>query len=356
MQSNKQQTQGMRIVSGSDAAENGFTDASATVTDASSSNGSPGLSSGSGETGQPEGVPASTTGSLPVTDAVNDQENEPALSTPTLGQVMVAVEELWPASLAESWDTVGPVVGRPERKVKRIMFAVDPTLEVVADAVARGTDLLITHHPLLLRPVNSVAATGFKGEAVHLLIESGCALLTAHTNADSAIGGVSDVLADIFGLTDTQPLAPSKDGLPEEGIGRVGMLPEPLQLHEFASRVFSAMPAVAGGVRVAGERAGIVRKVAVCGGAGDSLFDAVRAAEADVYVTADLRHHPASEAREAALNGKPYLIDVSHFASEWLWLPTAAESLKNVLQDLGHEVEVGVSAINTDPWDFILTP
>ncbi|KAA0976480.1 Nif3-like dinuclear metal center hexameric protein [Paeniglutamicibacter gangotriensis] len=375
MQSNKQQPHGMRIVSGPGAAahtgaENAGShdeplDAApkATENDRTAAAGPPqsvAPESGNDAQSHPDTDSVLDTEQDPVattdSDDVEAQEPDSTLSTPTLGQVLVAVEELWPASLAESWDTVGPVVGRPERPIKRIMFAVDPTLEVVADAVARGTDLLITHHPLLLRPVNSVAATSFKGEAIHLLIESGCALVTAHTNADSAIGGVSDVLADIFGLTDTQPLAPSKDGLPEEGIGRVGMLPEPLQLHEFASRVFSAMPAVAGGVRVAGERTGIVRKVAVCGGAGDSLFDAVRASEADVYVTADLRHHPASEAREAALNGTPYLIDVSHFASEWLWLPTGAEALKNVLHDLGHDVEIGVSAINTDPWDFILTP
>lgn len=274
----------------------------------------------------------------------------------TVGDVLVAIEELWPASLAEGWDAVGPVVGRPERPVKRIIFAVDPTLDVIKDAVSRQADMLITHHPLLLRPVNGVAATGFKGEAIHLLIESGCALVTAHTNADSAVGGVSDVLADILGLTDVYPLAASPAGLPEEGIGRVGYLESPLTLGDFAARVFGAMPAVAGGVKVAGDREGIVRKVAVCGGAGDSLFDQVRAAEADVYVTADLRHHPASEAREAAVNGRPYLIDVSHFGSEWLWLPAAAAALDNVLRDQDFEVEVGVSGINTDPWDFVLTP
>ncbi|GAA5225957.1 Nif3-like dinuclear metal center hexameric protein [Paeniglutamicibacter antarcticus] len=349
MQSNKQQPDPTPMIPGSKAAYDALT--------AGGPGGQPAGYTAENHTEDP-GSPADDDEALVLPEAQLASSETPSavLPAPTLGQVLVAVEELWPASLAESWDTVGPVVGRPEREVKRIMFAVDPTLEVVSDAVARGTDLLITHHPLLLRAVNSVAATGFKGEAVHLLIESGCALLTAHTNADSAIGGVSDVLADIFGLTDTQPLAPSRDGLPEEGIGRVGLLPEPLTLADFASRVYSAMPSVAGGVRVAGQQDGLVRKVAVCGGAGDSLFDAVRASEADVYVTADLRHHPASEAREAALHGKPYLIDVSHFASEWLWLPTGADALKNVLHDLGYDVEIGVSAINTDPWDFILTP
>lgn len=281
---------------------------------------------------------------------------QPGATAPTLGEVLVAIEELWPASLAEDWDAVGLVAGRLEQPVRRVVFAVDPTLEVVRDAVERGADLLITHHPLLLRGVKSVAADQFKGEVVHELIENHCALVTVHTNGDSAVGGVSDVLADIFGLVDVAPLVTAPAGLPEEGIGRVGTLPSALSLGDFASRVFGALPAVAGGVRVAGDRDGIVSTVAVCGGAGDSLFDAVRASRADVFVTADLRHHPASEAREAAVENRPYLIDISHFAGEWLWLPAAAEGLYNVLIDQGFAVEIGVSSINTDPWDFVLTP
>ncbi|MEE2522922.1 Nif3-like dinuclear metal center hexameric protein [Pseudarthrobacter sp. J75] len=286
-------------------------------------------------------------------DAADDAAGN---QVPTLADVLLAVEELWPESLAEDWDEVGLVAGRPGRHVNRVMFAVDPTLEVIDEAVEWGAELLITHHPLLLRGVTSVAATTAKGQAVHRLIESGTALLTVHTNGDSAVGGVSDVLADALGIHDARPLTASAQGLPEEGIGRVGDLPEAVTLGDFAARVFGILPSVAGGVRVAGDRSGLVRKVAVCGGAGDSLFNEVRASGADVYVTADLRHHPASEARESAVDGRPYLIDVSHFASEWLWLPAAATALGNVLADQGHDVEIRVSGTNSDPWDFILTP
>lgn len=294
---------------------------------------------------------------LPTLNAEDSELTEaPTQAVTTLGAVLEAVEELWPQSLAEDWDAVGLVTGRINAPVKKIVLAVDPTLEVINDAIAREADLLITHHPLFLRAVTEVAATSFKGEAVHRLIESGTALLTAHTNADNAIGGVNDALADAFGLTDCVPLVQSKDGLPEEGLGRVGFLEKPMKLEDFAERVYTVLPAVAGGVRVAGDRLGIVRKIALCGGAGDSLFDAVRAHKADVYVTADLRHHPASEAREAATGEHPFLIDVSHFASEWVWLSAGARALHNVLQDLGHEVEIEVSQINSDPWDFVLTP
>ncbi|WP_394163685.1 Nif3-like dinuclear metal center hexameric protein [Galactobacter valiniphilus] len=275
---------------------------------------------------------------------------------PTLSQVWNVVEELWPAALAESWDAVGPVTGRPEQEISNIVFAVDPVEAVVNDAVERGADLLITHHPLMLRGVNSVAASGFKGRVLHTLIENRVALLTAHTNGDSAIGGVSDVLIRSLGVEDSLPLAPSSGGLPGEGIGRVGDLPQPVPLAEFAERAYAVLPSVAGGVRVAGDPAALVRRVAVCGGAGDSLFDAVRASGADVYVTADLRHHPASEAREAAAGGTPYLVDVSHFASEWLWLGSAAGLLHRALEDQGFDVQVAVSGVNSDPWDFILVP
>lgn len=266
------------------------------------------------------------------------------------------VEELWPESLAETWDAVGLVAGRRDRPVRTIHFAVDPVSAVAEEAVEAGADLLITHHPLLLRGVTSVEAGTFKGQVIHRLIEGGCALLTAHTNGDSAVGGVNDVLAEILGLTDTQPLKPAEEGLPEEGLGRIGTLPQGTTFGEFAATVFGVLPAVAGGVRAAGDRDAFVQRVALCGGAGDSLLAAARQAEADVYITADLRHHPASEAREAVGGQRPFLMDVSHFASEWLWLPAAAQSLDRRLGDAGFEVEIAVSGINTDPWDFVITP
>lgn len=274
---------------------------------------------------------------------------------PTVADVQDVLEQLWPMSLAEDWDAVGPVVGRRGAEVHKILFAVDPTFDVVQEVIDKDVDLLITHHPLLLRPVNGVFDSHFKGNLVQSLVEAGCALITVHTNGDSAIGGVSDVLADVLGIRGTTPLEPVGSEDSPEGIGRVGNLEESMTLGDFAARVYSVLPAVAGGVRVSGDRNALIHRVAVCGGAGDSLFDAVRAHDADVFVTADLRHHPASEAREAN-DGRPYLIDVSHFASEWVWLPTAAGALQRALDDHGFSADIEVSTINTDPWDFILTP
>src|SRR3954467_6323843 len=97
---------------------------------------------------------------------------------------------------------------------------------------------------------------------------------------------------------------------------------------------------------------GEISRVAVCGGAGDGLLDAVRASGADVFVTADLRHHVASEAREAAGDGVPYLVDVAHWTSEWPWLAGVANRLEGALEAAGMPIEVHVSVKCTDPWTF----
>src|SRR5690606_34474993 len=133
---------------------------------------------------------------------------------------------------------------------------------------------IITHHPLLLRPVNSVAATTFKGRIVHRLISSDVALYTAHTNADVAAPGVSDALARALGVpAPLRPLAPSTDD-PARGLGRVGELPDTVSLREFAAQVAAGLPATVWGIRVTGDPDRPVRTVAVCGGSGDSLLEA----------------------------------------------------------------------------------
>jgi dinuclear metal center YbgI/SA1388 family protein len=134
----------------------------------------------------------------------------------------------------------------------------------------------------------------------------------------------------------------------DRGEGRVGTLPAPMSLRSFAEQVAQALPATAIGARVSGHLDGEVSTVAVLGGAGDSRLDAARRAEVDVYVTSDLRHHPASEFRE--YDG-PALIDVPHWAAEWTWLPVAQRVLADDLAAEGLVIESSVSRICTDPWN-----
>jgi dinuclear metal center YbgI/SA1388 family protein len=376
--------------------------------------------------------------------------------SPTLREVIAVLDGLYDPSWAESWDAVGLVTGDPEVPVQRVLFAVDPARAVVDEAIAGDFDLLVTHHPLLLRGVNSVAATTPKGRVVHDLIRSGTALHVCHTNADNANPGVSDALAAVLGLTNTRPLKPlpaapmdkivvyvpiaetqemidvlaaagagrigdydraawSSTGegtfrplaganpsigqvgaiervgesrvemvlprrlrrtvvealraahsyeepafdvfelaaLPSErGGGRIGALAQPLSLREFASVVAKALPPTEHGVRVSGDPEQIVESVAVVGGAGDSEFERVRAAGVDAYVTADLRHHPATEAR--AYDEAPALVDVAHWASEWPWLADAERLLTAALAEQGSSVDTHISTLCTDAWTLRL--
>ena len=375
------------------------------------------------------------------------------LSTPDLATVVAALERRFPPALAESWDRVGLVCGDPADPVERVLFAVDPTEAVAEEAVETGADLVVTHHPLLLRGVHSVAATGGKGRVVHRLIRGGCGLYTMHTNADAADGGTNQTLARLLGLQHAEPLVPSDAGLeklvvfvppdhrepvmaalfdagagqigeydhcgywiegtgqfrpsadadpfigsagdlshvaesrvelvfpaarrravvaalrrahPYEepafdvyqtvtsapvGIGRLGDLPAPVTLEAFARSVAAAIPATAGGVRVAGDPGQPVRRVAICSGAGDSLLADARRSGADVYLTADLRHHPAEE---HLAEGGCALVDVSHWASEWPWLDGAAQTLASDLAADGFTVDGHVSSRSTDPWSFLV--
>lgn len=263
-----------------------------------------------------------------------------------LSEVLDIIENLWPVSGAEEWDAPGLVVGSPDHAVSSIHVMVDATVESVAEALAQGADLIVSHHPLLLRGVTSVAESSYKGRIVADLIRGGAALYAAHTNADVVPTGTSAQLADLLELLDQSPIAPS--ATPGHGLGRVGTLPTPMSLYELAVKVGEFLPQTAVGPVVAGDPEAIVSSVALCAGAGDSLLSHPLVTASDVYITSDLRHHPASESREHALiAGGPALINISHFAAEWLWLEQAAEELRGATG-----LSVSVSDLNTDPWTF----
>lgn len=267
---------------------------------------------------------------------------------PRLSEVIAALDALWPADLAESWDAVGTVCGDPDAEVSRVLFAVDPVQEIADEAVRLGAQLLVTHHPLYLRGTTTVAASTFKGRVVHDLIKNDVALHVAHTNADRADPGVSDALAGALDLRVVRPLVPDPtDRHGRRGLGRICELEHPLTLAELAERAAKRLPATAQGIRAAGDPDALIRTLAVSGGSGDSLFDDVRAAGVDAFLTADLRHHPASEARERTPLA---LLDAAHWATEWPWCELAAAQLDQISDRNGWGLRVHVSHTVTDPW------
>lgn len=261
-----------------------------------------------------------------------------------LAAVIEVLDDAYPPALAQDWDSVGLVCGDPRDTIDSVTVAVDATAAVVNTVGPRG--LLLAHHPLLLRGVDTVAASTPKGALVHRLIRTGAALFTAHTNADAASPGVSDALAGALGLTVEAVLEPVPGGLASNvGTGRIATLARPQRFADFVAWVNSALPETTWGIRAAGDADATVTRVAVCGGSGDSLLAAAAAAGVQAYVTADLRHHPADEHLRSSGVG---LVDVAHWASEYPWCTQAAELLR---AQFGAALPVMVCPLRTDPWN-----
>ncbi|MGY5764614.1 Nif3-like dinuclear metal center hexameric protein [Brachybacterium sp. DNPG3] len=272
----------------------------------------------------------------------------------TLAEVLAVLEGAYPLEWAESWDRVGLVLGEREAEVRRVLLAVDPSVEVARDAVEDGADLLVTHHPLLLRGASFLPADQGKGRVVTDLLRAGTALWCGHTNVDRSTRGTVGAWVRALGLHEARPLAaPTRPetaahGSALHGMGAIGELAEATTVGELAERVSALVPETARGILHTGDAGREVRTVAVCPGAGDSLLPTVQATDADVYITSDLRHHPVLEHLESAAAPAVVaaLIDVPHAASEALWLPEAAALLRETLPHL----EVSVTARTSDPW------
>jgi len=260
-----------------------------------------------------------------------------AVGTSTVADVVAAMDVRYPPAWAQGWDRVGLVVGEALAPASRLLLAVDCVPETVNEAVERGVEMMVVHHPLLLRGVHSVATTSYKGAVVHRLIRAGIALFVAHTNADVATPGVSDALAARLELTEIRPLVPD-----ESHPVRVGRLTQPRPLADLVGYVAERLPATTTGVRAAGDPSRVVSTIAVAGGAGDDFLADVTASGVDAYLTADLRHHPASEHLSDA---GPVLLDAAHWATERPWLDTLASELRDDVA-----AEIIVSDLVTDVW------
>ena len=267
----------------------------------------------------------------------------------TLKQIVTSFESLWPTHLAEEWDVVGLVSGSKAKTINSVLLTVDVTKDVVEYAKSAGVDLIFAHHPLMLRGVTTVAEDSSKGSIVSELIRSDIALYSAHTNADSVESGTSAVLAQALGLVGSTVLSPISE---TKGIGQVGSLAKPVSLGELAALLNNILPATATGVRVAGEFNTQVQKIALCAGAGDAYLELALDSGADVYITSDLRHHRAQEVLELAkARGVAFsLIDISHWAAEFVWLETARAELQSAVPDVNFEI----CDLRTDVFEFLM--
>ena len=263
--------------------------------------------------------------------------------------IMNALERIAPRRLAEDWDNPGLLVGSCAQKVGRVLVALDVDDAVVAEAIERKADLIVAHHPAIFRGIKQLRTDLPLGKRLAALLTHNIAVAAAHTNLDAARGGVNDVLAGQLGLEKLSAfvITHQEDGV-TESIGRVGTLPAPMSIEDFARSVKERLHV--SHVRLAAAATRPVRRVAVCGGAGaDFIDDAVRRG-ADVYVTGDVKYHDAQRAVEQGM----HIIDAGHFGTERPVLPVLADLLRAELAAEHGTVEMLVTETQRDVFDVII--
>jgi dinuclear metal center YbgI/SA1388 family protein len=264
----------------------------------------------------------------------------------TVDDIVKAVEAIAPAGLAEEWDNVGLQLGSRTWKVARAVTALDPTPAVVDDIIKRKADVLVTHHPLIFRPLRRLDLDTPLGGVLQQLMANRIAVVSAHTNLDSVTGGVNDVLAAALGLAPVAVLQ-SHAAHPECGLGRIGNLPLPVTLHALAvtAKERLAIPQV----RCVGDLNRRVQRVAICSGSGSSLLKAFFSSGAEVFITGDAGYH---DAREVEARGRG-LIDIGHFESEHIVLESLARQLAGQLETQGLDIPVETCSVEQTPFATI---
>ena len=225
--------------------------------------------------------------------------------------IVSVIEEFAPLALQESYDNSGLIVGRLDDEVRGVLLAVDVTEEVLDEAEREGCDLVITHHPIIFNPLKRFNSATYVERCVERAIRKGIALYAAHTNLDSTPRGMSWQLGSMIGLDAMSVLEPRRDNA-EAGFGVVGTLSRAEGVVAFMNRVKAIFEV--GAVRYSDipSEDMMVRRVAICTGSGRSLIDAAMAAEADVYITADLRYNDFM-----CGENRMVLMDIGHFESEF---------------------------------------
>ena len=225
--------------------------------------------------------------------------------------LVASIEEFAPLGLQESYDNSGLIVGRMDDDVHAALLAVDVTEEVIDEAEREGCDIIITHHPIIFTPLKRLNSATYVERCVERAIRSGIALYAAHTNLDSTPKGMSWQVGSMVGLDDMTVLESRRDN-PDAGFGVVGTLPRAEGALALLGRIKSIFNV--GAIRYSDIPAEefMVRRVAICTGAGRSMIGDARAAGADLYITADLRYNDFMEGE-----GRMILADIGHFESEF---------------------------------------
>ena len=241
-----------------------------------------------------------------------------------LAAFCAVMERIAPGSMALEYDNVGLLVEPDHTDIKRVLIALDCTTITAQEAIDCGADLLLTHHPQFFHGVKSIGFSSPLTGAAALLLRHGIGHFAAHTNLDAADGGVNDTLAKLLDLSNVAPIPP-------EGIGRMGILPNPIKLSALVTRCNERLGSHAA---YTGDPDRLVSRVAVLGGAGGGDLESVQAAGAEAFLTGEAKHNQILEARERGI----FLILCGHYETEQVVLKSLLDRLQILAPDVKYTI------------------
>ncbi len=262
----------------------------------------------------------------------------------TVQDIISCIDETAPFAIAESWDNVGLLVGDKNRLVSSVLVALDPTSRLLDEAVAKGADMVITHHPAIFKPLPNIDTADPEGQFLEKALVNRLSVLACHTNLDSAREGVNDTLARLLGLEQTTPLVPS--GLPEEetGLGKIGYYPSRIDRAAFIEKLLQVLDLPS--VQVAGVIPKVISCVAVCGGSGSGFAKTARNRGADLYLSAEIKHDIARWAEEAGF----CVIDGTHYSTEKPAVTVLATRLRDYARKKGWKITIEETTTERHPF------
>ncbi|MFH0780487.1 MAG: Nif3-like dinuclear metal center hexameric protein [Pseudomonadota bacterium] len=243
-----------------------------------------------------------------------------------------------PFSLAEPWDNVGLLVGNPNQEVTAILAGLDPTNTLIDEALRLGANTIITHHPVIFKPLSALDTSTPDGRLLEKAITNRLAVIGFHTNFDSAPCGVSTVLAELLGLDNLSPLIPAPEKTPAaSGIGRIGSYRSPISSADFSKRVLDVLGLDS--VQMAGTLPEEITSVAVCGGSGSEFAVHAHGLGADVFLSAEIKHNTAIW----AIENNFCVIDGTHYGTE----KPAVAFLVKILSAANHREKWNIRILET---------
>ncbi len=265
--------------------------------------------------------------------------------TPQIKDILHILERFAPADLAENWDNVGLLVGTPEGDVHKILIGLDPTNALVDEAISCSANAIITHHPVIFRPLSAIHTDNPEGRLLQKALANDIHIIACHTNLDSAADGVNDVLGKALGLEQLVPLQPNPAvENNNQGLGRIGMYESPITSEEFLGRIFSVLKLET--VNIAGVIPDHIQKVALCGGSGSDLAGAAYARGADIYLSAEIKHSTAVWAGEVGFA----IIDGTHYATEKPATFYLAKELEEIMEKQKWQTEIQLTETEKHPF------